>query len=167
MDNGEQRSAASVRTVEIGVAAVIFVFGAVVAFDSYRVGARWGDDGPQAGYFPFFIGLLLCLSGGVILLRAFRNTALAAESFVERAQLKLIFTVLIPTVVYVGFIAYLGFYVASILFIAYFMRRIGKYSWLMAALVSVGISVAFFLTFEIWFSVPLPKGPLEAALGLG
>ena len=167
MGKGEQRSAASVRTVEIGVAAVIFVFGAVVAFDSYRVGARWGDDGPQAGYFPFFIGLLLCLSGGVILLRAFRNTALAAESFVERAQLKLIFTVLIPTVVYVGFIAYLGFYVASILFIAYFMRRIGKYSWLMAALVSVGISVAFFLTFEIWFSVPLPKGPLEAALGLG
>lgn len=167
MDNGEHRSAASVRTVEIGVAAVIFIFGAVVVFDSYRIGARWGDDGPQAGYFPFFIGILLCLSGGVILLRAFRNAALAAESFVERAQLKLIFTVLIPTVVYVGFIASLGFYVASILFVAYFMRRIGKYSWLMAALVSVGISVAFFLTFEIWFAVPLPKGPLEAALGLG
>ncbi|HMH19570.1 MAG TPA: tripartite tricarboxylate transporter TctB family protein [Burkholderiales bacterium] len=167
MESEQHRSAASVRAVEIGVAVVIFLFGVLVVFDSYRLGARWGDDGPQAGYFPFYIGLLLCLSGGVILWRAFRNTGLAAESFVERAQLKLILTVLIPTVVYVGFIAYLGFYVASILFIAYFMKRIGKYSLLMAALVSVGISVAFFLTFEIWFSVPLPKGPLEAALGLG
>lgn len=167
MESGQQRSAASVMAVEIGVAAVILLFGALVVFDSYRIGARWGDDGPQAGYFPFYIGLLLCLSGGVILLRALRNTALAGESFVERAQLKLILTVLIPTTVYVAFIAYLGFYVASILFIAYFMRRLGKYSWPMAALVSVGISVAFFLTFEIWFSVPLPKGPLEAALGLG
>jgi putative tricarboxylic transport membrane protein len=167
MASEQHRSAASVRAVEIGVAVVILLFGVLVVFDSYRLGARWGDDGPQAGYFPFYIGLLLCLSGGVILMRAFRNTGLAAESFVERAQLKLILTVLIPTVVYVGFIAYLGFYVASILFIAYFMKRIGKYSWLMAALVSVGISVAFFLTFEIWFSVPLPKGPLEAALGLG
>jgi putative tricarboxylic transport membrane protein len=167
MEDGEQRSAASVRTMEIVVAGVIFVFGAVVAFDSYRLGARWGDDGPQAGYFPFYVGLLICLSSVVTLVRALRNTALAAESFVERAQLKLIFTVLVPTVVYVGFIASLGFYVSSTLFIAYFMRRLGKYSWWMAVLVSVGVSVAFFLTFEIWFAVPLPKGPLETALGFG
>jgi putative tricarboxylic transport membrane protein len=167
MEDGEQQSAASVRTMEIVVAGVIFVFGAVVVFDSYRLGARWGDDGPQAGYFPFYVGLLICLSSVVTLVRALRNTALAAESFVERAQLKLIFTVLIPTVVYVGFIASLGFYVSSTLFIAYFMRRLGKYSWWMAVLVSVGVSVAFFLTFEIWFAVPLPKGPLETALGFG
>jgi len=32
--------------------------------------------------------------------------------------------------------------------------------------VSIGNSVAFFLIFEIWFKVPLPKGPLEALLGL-
>ena len=166
-ESDKQTSAASVRAAEIGVAAVIFLFGAVAIFDSYRLGASWGDDGPQAGYFPFYVGLLICGSGAVTLVRALRNTALATESFVERAQLKLILTVLIPTVVYVGLIAYLGFYVASTLFIAYFMRRLGKYSWLMAALVSVGISVAIFLTFERWFSVPLPKGPLEAALGLG
>jgi hypothetical protein len=53
------------------------------------------------------------------------------------------------------------------LFIAYFMRQLGKYSWLMVVSVPVGVMVAFFLTFEIWFAVPLPKGPLEAALGLG
>src|SRR5579864_1532555 len=150
MENEEQRSAASVRTMEIAVAGIICLFGVLVAFDSYRLGAKWGDDGPQAGYFPFYVGLLICLSSGVTLVRALRNTALAAESFVERGQLKLIFTVLIPTVVYVGFIASLGFYVASTLFIAYFMKRLGKYSWLMAVAVSVGVSVAFFLTFEIW-----------------
>jgi hypothetical protein len=166
-ESDKQTSAASVRAVEIGVAAAIFLFGAVAIFDSYRLGASWGDDGPQAGYFPFYVGLLICVSGAVTLVRALRNTALAAESFVERAQLKLIFTVLVPTVVYVGFIASLGFYVASTLFIAYFMKRLGKYSWLKAVLVSVGVSIAFFLTFEIWFAVPLPKGPLETALGFG
>jgi hypothetical protein len=167
MENENLHSAASVRAVEIGVAVVIFLFGVVVLFDSFRLGARWGDDGPQAGYFPFYVGLLTCGSAAVTLVRALRNATLATESFVERAQLKLIFTVLIPTIVYVGLIAYLGFYVASTLFIAYFMRRLGKYSWLMCALVSVGISVVIFLTFEIWFSVPLPKGPLETALGFG
>src|SRR6185503_6412470 len=111
MENGEQRSAASVRTVEFGVAAVIFLFGALVVFDSYRIGARWGEDGPQAGYFPLYVGLLTCFSATVIFVRAMRDSVLAAESFVTRDELKKILTVLVPTVVYVSLISYLGFYV--------------------------------------------------------
>src|SRR6266508_1731013 len=166
MENGEQGSAASVKAVEIGVAAVIFLFGALVVFDSYRIGAKWGDDGPQAGYFPLYVGLLVRLAGTVILVRAFRDSALAAESFVSRDELKKILTVLVPTVVYVAVIAPLGFYLASTLYIAYFMWHLGKYSWVKIAPVSICVSVAFLLICEIWFSVPLPKGPLEAALGL-
>lgn len=167
MENGTDRSAASNRAVEIGVAAVILLFGLLIAVDSFRLGARWGDDGPMPGYFPFYVGLLICLSSAMVLFRGIRNRALAEESFVSRGELGKILVVLVPSIVYVGIIAYLGFYVASVLFIAYFMRRLGKYSWFMVVSVSVGVIVAFFLTFEIWFSVPLPKGPLEAALGLG
>jgi hypothetical protein len=166
VENGTDRSAASVRAVEIGVAAVILLFGLVVVIDSYRLGARWGDDGPQPGYFPFYIGLLICISSVTILVRALRNSALAAESFVSRGELKKILTVLVPTAVYVGVIAYLGFYVASTVYIAYFMWHLGKYSWIKIVPVALGVSVAFFLVFEVWFQVPLPKGPLEAALGL-
>jgi hypothetical protein len=160
------QSAASVRTVELATAVVVFLFGALVAFDSVRLGARWGEDGPQAGYFPFYVGVLICLSGVGVFVKALRDASLAGESFVEREQLKTILKVLLPTLVYVSLIAYLGFYVASTLFIAYFMRQLGKYSWLKIAPVAIGVSVAFFLVFEIWFQVPLPKGPLEAALGL-
>jgi hypothetical protein len=167
VENGTDRSAASNRAVEIGLAAVILVFGLVVMVDSYRVGARWGEDGPQPGYFPFYVGLLICISSAMVLFRGIRNRALAEESFVSRGELKKILVVLVPSIIYVAVIAYLGFYVSSVLFIAYFMRSLGKYSWLMVVSVSVGVIVAFFLTFEIWFSVPLPKGPLEAALGLG
>jgi len=166
VENGTDRSAASTRAVEIGVAAIILLFGLVVAFDSYRVGARWGDDGPQPGYFPLYIGLLICLSSAVILGRAAGNSALAGESFVSREELKKILTVLIPTVVYVSVIVYLGFYLASTLYIAYFMWQLGKYSWIKIVPVAAGVSIAFFLIFEVWFQVPLPKGPLEAALGL-
>jgi hypothetical protein len=166
MENEKQRSAASVRAVELGVAAIVLLFGAVVVFDSYRLGASWGDDGPQAGYFPFYVGMLICLSSAAVLVRALRDSALAAESFVSREELTMILTVLVPTVVYVALIAFLGFYLASTVYIAYFMWHLGKYSWIKIVPVAAGVSVAFFLTFEIWFQVPLPKGPLEAALGL-
>jgi len=166
MESEQQHSAASVRAVEIGVAVVIFIFGALVVVGSYRLGAPRGGGGPQAGYFPFYVGLFICASGAAIFVRALRNTAFAAESFVSREELKKILTVLVPTIVYVSVIGYLGFYVASTLYIAYFMWHLGKYAWFKIAPVSIGVSVAFFLIFEIWFSVPLPKGPLEAALGL-
>jgi putative tricarboxylic transport membrane protein len=152
--------------MEIGVAAILLVFGAVVALDNHRLGAKWDEDGPQAGYFPFYVGLLICVSSAVILVRAVRARALAAKSFVERGQLATIMAVLIPTAVYVGLIGWLGLYVSSALYIAYFMRRLGKYGLALTAAVALGVSIAFFLVFEIWFGVPLPKGPLEAALGL-
>jgi putative tricarboxylic transport membrane protein len=162
----EGRAAASVRTVEMVTAALIFMGGALVAADSYRLGARWGEDGPQAGYFPFFVGLLICLSGAAIFLQALRARELSADAFVEIGQLKTILIVLVPTAVYVALIAWLGFYVASTIYIACFMWQLGHYPWFKIAPVSIGVSVAFFLIFEIWFQVPLPKGPLENALGL-
>ena len=161
-----ERSAASVRAVEIGVAVVIFIFGAVVLLDSYRLGARWGEDGPQPGYFPFYIGLLICIASVIVFVRALGDVPLAAKSFVSRESLKKILTVLVPTAVYVALIKYLGLYVASTLYIAYFMWRLGNYPWIKIVPVAVGVSVAFFLVFETWFQVPLPKGPLEAALRL-
>jgi len=86
--------------------------------------------------------------------------------FVMRGQLKMVTLVMVPTLGYVALIEWLGIYVASTIYIALFMWWLGKYSWIKFVSVSVGVNVAFFLMFEIWFKVPLPKGPLEAALGL-
>ena len=171
MEADDSKPVASVKTLEIVVAALFLVFGAIVVFDSRRLGASWGSDGPQAGYFPFYVGMLICIASFFNLARAFRMGEKGREGFVERGQLKMILTVMIPTVIYVAAIANpwysLGIYVASTIFIAFFMRRLGKYSWAKVVTVSVGTMFFFFLMFEIWFKVPLPKGPLEAALGYG
>ena len=162
---GEGRSAFSQKSAEIVVAAFLFLVGALVVFDSVRLGARWGSDGPQAGYFPFYIGLLVCIASAVNL--ALGILARGSKSFVEVSSLKLVLSVLVPAAIYVALIGWIGIYVASALFVAGFMRWLGKYAWWKVAAVSIGNSVAFFLIFEVWFLVPLPKGPLEQALGLG
>ena len=72
----------------------------------------------------------------------------------------------VPMVVHVALIYPLGIYVASVLLIGYFMRRYGGYGWGLTAAVSVGVPLVFFLVFERWFLVPLPKGPIEDWLGL-
>jgi len=165
-EHSSDRSAASFRTVELAVATFFFAFGAVVAWDSHGIGSSWAVEGPQAGYFPFYIGLIICFTSATIFVRALWAKGRAHDSFVTRGQLKLVLKMLVPSIIYVVLIGLIGIYVASTLFIGFFMLWLGKYSWAKTVPIAVGVSVAFFLAFEVWFNVPLPKGPLEALLGL-
>lgn len=153
------------RGPEVGVAVFLLAIGALVVADSLRVGIGWADDGPRSGYFPFYVGLFLIGSSGWTLLRALIGRSPLKGEFATREQIGLVFAVLVPMVVYVALIAGLGIYVASFMLISYFMKRHGKYGWPITAAVAAAVPIAFFLLFERWFLVLLPKGPLERALG--
>ena len=157
----------STRTVELVVAALIFTGGAVVVYDSYRLGSKWGSDGPQSGYFPFYIGLLICISSVVNFVQALLAKPADAGLFVEWGPFKLVLTVLIPAALYVLGVKYIGIYLASAIYITIFMTWLGKYSWLRSIAVGVAVNVSFFLMFEVWFKVPLYKGDLDPLRFLG
>lgn len=159
------KAAASRRSLELVVAAALFALGIILIVDSRRIGTGWADDGPQAGYFPFYIGLLLCAASVINLVASLRNAKHASEVFLTRTQLKMVLSLLIPTTIFVLAIKWIGIYVASTILIAWFMKRLGGFSYLKTAAVSIGVSAFLFAMFEIWFKVPLPKGPLEAAFG--
>ena len=165
----QDKAVGSVRLWEIAVAVFFLVFGSIVAWDSHRIGSSWASDGPQAGYFPFYIGVIIIVSSIVNLYSALRTGLAGGDPFVQWGQLRLILAVMLPSIVYVALIDNpwysLGIYVPSALFIAVYMRVLGKYHWLKIAAVSIGVMLAFFLSFEVWFAVPLPKGPLEALFG--
>jgi ABC-type uncharacterized transport system permease subunit len=153
------------RWPELVVALLLLGVALVVVADSLRVGAGWGDDGPRAGYFPFYIGVAL---GGASLwivavqLRAWR----VLKTFATREEAGRVLAILWPMVAYVVLIRLLGIYVASALLIAYFTSRHGEHGIALRAAVALGVPLVFFVVFERWFVVPLPKGPLEALLGL-
>ena len=154
----------SVRWPELITALVLLAIALLVISDSLRVGIGWGDDGPRSGYFPFYIGLALFAASAWTAFQQLRRWR-RAEVFAERQQLRSVLAILVPMVVYVGTIAVLGIYGASIGLIAYFMARHGKHPWALTAAVAVGVPLFFFVVFERWFLVPLPKGPIEAMLG--
>jgi hypothetical protein len=160
-------------TVEIGTSLLIIAIGAAAIWDSRRIGAAWGADGPQSGYFPFWIGLILVLASvGNLAQVARARAALRRESqavpaplFATWGQLRTVLSVLLPTAVYVAAIPFAGIYVASAALVTWFMTRLGGFAWHKAAPTGVAISLVAFVVFEIWFLVALPKGPIETALG--
>jgi putative tricarboxylic transport membrane protein len=163
---GEERAAFNQKSAEIVVSALFFLVGALVMYDSVRLGATWGDDGPKPGYFPFYIALIMALAALVNLVRAAMMRPEKNRPFVLAGQLRMVLTVLFPTAIYAAAIIWIGIYASSIVFIAFFMRRLGKYPWWKVVLVSIGVVAVFYVIFEMWFKVPLPKGPLEGFLGL-
>ena len=161
--NEPEPSAASRQTLEIVTSIFFIAVGSLVMWDSSRIGAGWGADGPQSGYFPFYIGLLMNMASAVNLVLAIKSGK--AESFVSRPAIKLVLAIFLPCLVYVAAMQWLGLYAASVIFIAVFMRWQGKFSVFKSVLTSLLVVIVLFLMFEIWFKVPLIKGPLEAALG--
>ena len=161
------RAGISMRAMEVAVAVLLFVVGAVVVYDSDRLGSKWSSDGPQSGYFPFYIGLLICLSSVVNLAQPLFSKSDDNGLFVSWGPLKLVLTVLIPAAVYVLGVKYLGIYLASAIYIALFMAWLGKYSWVRSVIVGVAVNAGFFMMFEVWFKVPLYKGDLDPLRFLG
>ncbi len=153
------------RGPELVVAALLMVVACLVIKDSLRVGIGWADDGPRSGYFPFYIGLLLLGSSGTVFLSTLLKWRTKAAIFAEREQLATVYAMLVPMTVYILAMVWLGIYLPSALLIGYFMRRYGKFGWVPTSSVAIAVPLAFFIVFERWFLVPLPKGPIETWLG--
>ena len=166
MNSPEQSSSIGTRWPELVVAGFLMAMAVLVITDSIRVGIGWADDGPRSGYFPFAIGVLLLAASGTVFMGQLLRWRQADPTFAQREELALVIVVFIPMVVYIAAIFATGIYVASALLIGYFMWRYGKYRWRVTLPVAVGVPLVFFLVFEKWFLVPLPKGPLENLLGL-
>ncbi len=158
----------STRTMEIVVSLLLFAIGTVVVFDSYRLGSKWGSDGPQSGYFPFYIGLMICGSSAVTLAQTiFGKSGRTMGTFVEWQQLKLVMLVLVPATIYVLGVQFIGIYIASAIYIATFMALLGHYAWWKSIAVGVLVNAGLFLMFEVWFKVPLHKGTFNLLGFLG
>ncbi|MCB1514903.1 MAG: tripartite tricarboxylate transporter TctB family protein [Hyphomicrobiaceae bacterium] len=157
----------SKRTMDIVVALMLLAVAGIGIVESNRMGFGWEEGvGPAAGFFPFIVSVLLAIASLYNLTMAIlKRDEDWAEDFVSIVGFQRILMIIVPLILFIAAIHYIGIYVASALFIAGFMIAFGHSSLVKAAAVGIGVPLALFFMFERWFLVPLPKGPLEAMLG--
>ena len=166
-DEPQGRALATNSTVDAVVAVLLLVTGIVVVVQARALGASWTSDGPGSGYFPFYIGLILCIASCGIFYQAVFSRSRDRGTFVDRGQLVRVLSVLLPAIAYVFAVVFLGLYVASAIYIAVFMVVLGKYAVWKSVLTGLAVNVFFFCLFEVWFKVPLYKGTLDLLEFLG
>jgi putative tricarboxylic transport membrane protein len=169
LDTATPERGPTVKGMEIATAVALMAVGGIAIMDSLRIGSGWSADGPQSGYFPFWLGLLLMAASLGNLVSALRATRRAktgvAPLFATWEQLGLVAQVFVPTAVFVAVIPFAGIYVSSATLVAYFMIRFGEFRWITSLPAGAAAAIVAFVVFEIWFLVALPKGPLETYLG--
>jgi len=159
----DDRAVAKSRSVDLVVSVLLLALAVLLGWDSWRTGAGWASDGPQAGYFPFYLSILMgAASVYGIITKALEP---AEEPFVTRHQFVRVMKVFMPTLLYCLFIQYLGLYVASFILVAGFMWWVGRIAAWKSLVTAFVFTAVMFFTFEIAFNVIMPKGPLEAAFG--
>lgn len=155
------------RTMNIAVALILMTVSMVVMIASYRLGSGWSEDvGPDSGYFPFYVSLFMFVASGVVFVQHIKARRPDGEgSFIAHNELMMVLKVLVPMTIFVVLSIYIGIYISMILFIGFFMIWLGKYPLIKTIPVVLAVPIILFVVFEIWFLVPLPKGPVEAWLG--
>jgi putative tricarboxylic transport membrane protein len=153
------------RSVEIVVSLLLLALAVTLSYDNWRTGIAWDSTGPQAGYFPFYLSVILGGASLFGLVTALLARKEASETFVTRAQLRRVMLVFVPTALFCLATQYLGLYVASFLLITGFMRMVGKIALWKSLLTAFIFTAIMFVTFDMAFDVIMPKGPLEAAFG--
>jgi putative tricarboxylic transport membrane protein len=157
------------RVVDATIAAMLMLLSAIVIYDALRLGAGWGSEGPQSGFFPFSLAILLAAISIVLFVQALRIRS--QEPFVTRERFIPVLKVLAPLAGFVvitdppGPWSGLGLYVAAGLYLGFYMRWVGRHDWRTVVALATSVPVVTFLIFETWFLVPMPKGPVEAWFG--
>jgi hypothetical protein len=153
------------RPVEIATLVLVLAFALLMAWDNWRTGIRWESTGPQAGYFPFYVSMIMagaCLWG---LVGEAMKMKSRSPAFVRRNQLRRVMQVFIPTLLYIPAVQFLGIYVSSFILVAGFMRFVGRIKWWVCLLTAFVFAASMFVVFDVAFDVIMPKGPVERMLG--
>lgn len=158
------RPVVGTRSVDVVVSILLLAFACLLGWDSWRIGASWASDGPQAGYFPFYLSVVMGLAAIWGLISQLLKRGISG-AFVNSEQFGRVLKVLVPTIAFCLATQFIGIYVSSFLLVAGFMWWVGSLSPLTSLITAAVFTTAMFVTFEIAFHVIMPKGPLEAALG--
>jgi len=153
------------RKANLGVAIFLFLIGAIVMFDAVRLGFRWVPGfGPGAGYLPFYLALGILVCTGISIVKQIRQLSkegiVGDKRLIQEGGLSPILWVLIPSTVMVILTSIIGLHFAAVVFLFFYMRKVGDIGWLECALVSILFPVGMYLVFDRFFLIPLPDGIL-------
>ena len=153
------------RTAELLTAIILGAVSIGFMVSAYQLPIGYiADEGPGAGAFPFWLGVLMLVTCVWTFVRALRGTtppSRSAEPFLTRDAMVMFALVAGSLGTMILLVHFIGIYGAVPLFLLFYLRVIGNHGWPLTLLLAILIPVVTFLFFEVALTITLPKGYTE------
>ena len=153
------------RRAELVMAVAMAVFSLYLMWKSAELPVGWiAGEGPGGGAFSFWLsaGMLVCTL--VIIGRWLRRTSPLSQSgerFMDGRAFKLFLLGAGSLTAMIALIHVIGVYGAVPLYLAFYMRVMGRHRWPTTASIALATPAIAFFFFEIALNITLPKGYTE------
>ncbi|MDD9878231.1 MAG: tripartite tricarboxylate transporter TctB family protein [Magnetovibrio sp.] len=153
------------RKAELIMALVMAVFSIYIMWKSTELPIGWiPEEGPGGGAFSFWLGAAMLVCCAAIIYRWARRLSPPSQSdepFMDADAARLFFVITGSLGLMIGAIHVIGVYFALPIFMAFYMRYLGRHSWRLIAGFVVATPIVAFFFFEIALLKTLPKGFTE------
>ena len=134
----------------------------VVLAETFRLGFGWEEfQGPQAGFVPFYLGLLLLGCSIFLFQKAFRSPKKEDDTFfINRQGMMEAIRIFGTATLFSILMVYTGTYFSTIIFAMLFSRWLGKHSWVACIVFTIVTTLTIYFGMEVGLKIPLPKSAL-------
>jgi len=134
--------------VGIGLGLYWVVMGVIYGF--------WEEIGPGSGFTPAIFGIVVLISGVILLWQSLRGKK-NKEPVIGKGELLALFKICLAVCLVIFSVSRLGTFTSLGLLLIIGIKLLSS-SWLMTLCAGVGITVVLYLVFKVWLMVPLPQG---------
>ena len=155
----------TVRTAELLIAILLALCSIGLMIKSAELRIDWVPErGPGSGAWPFWLStgmLLACLTTIVRWFRKVTPESTNLDLFMTRETVLLV-GISAGSIVFLLVVTHLlGIYVALFLFLLFYLKFVGRHSWLVTVVMMIVVPIFIFCLFEWALKIPLPKSISE------
>lgn len=159
------RQLLSRKSMELAFAGILAVGGIVMMVGAHEMDIGWSGSGPEAGYFPFRIGVLILACALFVFTREMLRPG-DGQGFLTPAEAVNVAKFALPLLALTALIPWIGLYLAAFAYLLFAIGVMGANRWPKTLAIAVLAPLIVFMLFEFGFRTPLPKGPLGPWLGM-
>lgn len=146
---------ATYKWVDVGAAIGLLVLGAVVLRESIELGPGWGASGPDAGFFPFWLTVLMLIGTLGVIWYAFRKPD-ERPFFEVNQEVTDLLRVGVPIAAATTLIPWAGMYVTAGLYLGFFMFWYGNFRWYWSLAGAILLPAVLWIMLREGFNISMP-----------
>lgn len=136
--------------------ALLLAFAVAFSAGALKYYTYWGPGGPGSAFLPFWLGVVMSLLAGLLLVGAMRSRDPGAEWLPRGKGLRRIGVVLGATIAFVALLKVVGMILGTALFLIFLLRALDRKPWPLTLSVATATAGLNYLVFTYWLRVPFP-----------